>query len=583
MRMLNQRQKGPQTNRVATQIGLGALGATGLVALGSTQAWADPGDAIVQAASKGLQEYQIFKNVGTNLTGSKDVAQYIHGSGIGVTVVTPEQLGGASPSDVAKAIQGKTAHLYDTVLVVVDGDTDSFGSYSTSAQVQTLLNSTFTGPVADAGVFLNGKKGEFLAGYSGSGGKVPAGTDAANNLVLYKKAQDEAAAKAKQEAAAKAQNDPGKLIENTVSGLKQYQVYKMPGTNLTDGTTLAQKVSNTKIGITIVTPEQLGSRDPAVAAQTIHQTMGDARDVVILVVDGPESDTISVASNLPTVAEQMQAVWGTKPVPDAGWTLLSTSDQWLAPYNAYQAEEQAVRDAKLANGVATFGIVAGSVLGLVTLGVATKYLVDKGKARRKERRAQEAEERNSLPARMRKRFQGYSDDFIEQAVEFGKLAELHHSKLASTDRSLHTSMEEVVGHLEQLVDLLADQGLEQSQRNRLAIEYTDRLKKMNRILGPDFYMAMALRPKEWPNVSERIRMVKSALASLDREILANIRRVNEDRELDFRVALHSFLDPSEMEVAPEPLDLLKGVDQDVDDALAAESKTRKKGLFSRRT
>ena len=540
---------------------------------------------VTKTSVRGLQEYQVYKHSGASLTEGKAFAAYIRGTGIGVTVILPNQLKhNMNLNGLAQEILSEMGDRYDTIIVVQDGpDSDIVAYYSNKQKVRDafLHLNIFQKDVPDAGVFLNSNKASLLTAYVDAGG-APGATTIKQHVEEQKQqtqsttptieptaeSSDEATRKenerikqeeeeAKRQAAEEAKRkeevtqkakDPSRLIANSISGLETSQIYEQLDAQLSHKQLLVDKIAGTSIGITAITSEQLNNRKLDDVANAIQQNT-PKYDTIIVVLDGAE-DSIGVSSSLNGVAAKIRELLGAEPVSDAGWALLNVSNELVEVHQEelrmIQMNKERDDATKRNQSLLFFGGVAGAVLFAGALVLGGKKLL---KVYRKKKAEKEAA-KNTLQSQIRNRFASYSKDFQDAIVAFGMVGEEHANILGTyAGNNLASSIKKVRDNLELLADALERNHSDSGQRIKLEVQYADQLTKMARILGSDYYMHMVRRPHAWFDVDERIQLVKDALKALNEQVIENTHQLNENREFEFKVALHSFLNSDEIDTA----------------------------------
>lgn len=99
----------------------------------------------------------------------------------------------------------------------------------------------------------------------------------------------------------------------------------------------------------------------------------------------------------------------------------------------------------------------------------------------------------------------------------------------------------LLGHLSDLFER-AQQGPEQQQR-LLVSRYAATLAKLVSLLSEDYYGDLLRNPGYWSDPELRIAQVLGAIDAVDQEVVENVRRLSESRDIEFRVALESLTRP----------------------------------------
>lgn len=82
---------------------------------------------------------------------------------------------------------------------------------------------------------------------------------------------------------------------------------------------------------------------------------------------------------------------------------------------------------------------------------------------------------------------------------------------------------------------------EESQRATAAVEYGETLRKLTGALDRDYLLDILTHPDLWDDPAERVREVRTAVASFSAELVENIKQVNARRGLHFQVSLDGLI------------------------------------------
>lgn len=77
----------------------------------------------------------------------------------------------------------------------------------------------------------------------------------------------------------------------------------------------------------------------------------------------------------------------------------------------------------------------------------------------------------------------------------------------------------------------------ESELQTLSIKYTDSLDRLNRVVSEEYWGRIVKTPQDWSNPSERLNNIKEAIEIIEKDIINNIKRVNDDLSLDFDLDL----------------------------------------------
>jgi len=372
-----------------------------------------------------------------------------------------------------------------------------------------------------------------LLGYSALANKAEENSVSYSASTEYKQEKNKSDVKAKNVSAQKTDSN---IIEDSIVGLSDYTVFKQKGTSLSEGKTIAQKFSNTDIGITVIPESALKNKNVDEITQAIKDGVGDQYDTIIVVSDGKQ-DAFSVSSDQGEVEKEFNNILGQTPVDDAGWSLISNSDKLISSYDNVIHAEIDAQNAKFGKDMEAVGKVIGIIVLLGAGATTTVYIIRK---RNKSEKLREKKEKKTI----KKTFQNYSEGLINAVYDLNNMIKLHHSELDGS-KSLERKINEVYVNMNELARIIKTKDVSESRRISVEVEYTDRLNKLNSLLGTDYYMNISKNPSFWNKADKRTRRVEAAVDALNEQILENIRQINEDKEIDFVVALNVLLNDTE--------------------------------------
>lgn len=324
------------------------------------------------------------------------------------------------------------------------------------------------------------------------------------------------------------------IIRTSINGLVNYRVYKHKGANLSEGKTVSENFSETYVGITVIPEKSIAGRNIESIAKAVKDGVGSDYDTIIVISDG-DKDLFAVSSDseLKEIEKQFTKILGTSEVDDAGWTLVDKSSSLIQSYDDVKDQIKAEEDKKFTEGLMSFvkvvGIIILSIAFIVGLVVAIRKTIMSAKAQAKR-------EKDAI----RKSFEGYSSDFIDAIYAFKVTGEIHDHELTKSN-SLREKIDEVYGNIVSLNDAIDEGNISNSQKISVQVEYADRLDKMNSLLGEEYYVNIVQNPDYWTNSQMRKDRVVKALDALNEQIIENIQQVNDEREIDFTVALQVIL------------------------------------------
>lgn len=142
----------------------------------------------------------------------------------------------------------------------------------------------------------------------------------------------------------------------------------------------------------------------------------------------------------------------------------------------------------------------------------------------------------------KKVFKLVSDDEI-LSENFEKISEIYEQHVAMGSDKSALRIEKLMSNTLELLKRSKRMGAGQGEL--LKVKYADVLDKLVEVLGEDYYIDISNNKNLWSNPERRLRKVEEKLDEVNEDILNNIRRINANRDIDFRVALESLVDSRE--------------------------------------
>jgi hypothetical protein len=251
-----------------------------------------------------------------------------------------------------------------------------------------------------------------------------------------------------------------------------------------------------------------------IARQLLQET--DGYSTVIVVIDDRSSDYFGAASDKPADTLAIKSALNSANDGDGGAAVLKAlqSDDWRSSTSGGGSGS---------DGGPDLGPVLGVGAGLVGLAVvaAAGALVV-----RRLRRDGGTTAARDVPEELR-----------HVLARLDSLQTLHGSEF---DPAAAQRLSSIRANVRELFRRIRRTGTEQQVRIA-SIEYIDVLTKLERALGPDYYLDLIRSPRLWENPEARRTEVEEAVAATDDQLVANIRQVNASQDLEFKVALESLV------------------------------------------
>lgn len=319
------------------------------------------------------------------------------------------------------------------------------------------------------------------------------------------------------------------LVNVAVDGIGKYEVYKTTDSYLQYSKEIGDMTSSgTKI--VVVTKDQASGRSANVLARQIYTKANSSsiKGIIVVVNDKTGNDAIGgyspngglVKPILPDEIQNKDTI-----VEDAGQYFVNNT-VWVEYING---AIQSNKDAQHAHDTGNAMKIIGGIGGAVFLG-GTGYGIYAYRKRRKEALAKSVK---GLMAKSGK-------DLAETAEKLEEVYALH-EKLKPED-SLSDLILVLASNMNELNEAATQKGVMESQRQFIEIEYADRINKMIQLLDKDYYVDIVKNPNHWTDVIKRRVNVRKALERLNESVITTIQKLNDDREIDFKVAMRVLLD-----------------------------------------
>lgn len=461
---------------------------------------------VIGESVNGLNDYLIFKHDGTELSSGDIFAPQLRDSGLGVTVVTEEQLEGKDPAEVAQAIADNTETL-DTVILIVDGETDTFhvGS-SQNAITQNVSKVLPADAVDDAGYYLTTNSDELMLSYAESGGTVSFDVSELRSEMVSQSTE----------------------IQSAIDGLQSENVYVNADTELSNSSDLTETFNGTNVNVVTI-PSDYTTFSPNDIGEEILSDDNISERTVIVVSDGEDSDTIHVESHNSGLESEVANLWGGQDttVEDAGNVLQENASTIIETDDNYATNGE----------IAMY--VGGGIIGfaaLVTVVIMGARTINNALKNKKARRIAKEEKEKTYANMLRKKYSSVDEGFRQSMIDLEAMSIKHKNNMSDKD-SLTKDIKGLSRRLHDLMDVMEDNKVSDGKRRELEIGYADRLDKLNDLMGDKYYMDIVDNSDYWDEAKWRIHQVRDVIKGMDDKIVEQIKTVNRDHDIDVQVAL----------------------------------------------
>jgi hypothetical protein len=304
-------------------------------------------------------------------------------------------------------------------------------------------------------------------------------------------------------------------VGHAVTELSSSPVYVDPSASLSSANAIEGVAGEQDVAV-VALPELATQTFSAsnLASQLLART--DGYEVVIVVVDGT-NDYYGVAADKPAEATALATALNSSSNGDGGEAVLQTleSDNWRTSTSGGGSGGD-----DGGSGLGTVVGVGGGVVGLAVMAAFGALVV------RRLRTGGGAATARDVPEELR-----------HVLARLDSLQTLHGSEF---DPAAAQRLSSIRANVRELFRRIRRTGTEQQVRIA-SIEYIDVLTKLERALGPDYYLDLIRSPRLWENAAARRAEVEEAVAATDDQLVTNIRQVNASQDLEFKVALESLV------------------------------------------
>lgn len=326
---------------------------------------------------------------------------------------------------------------------------------------------------------------------------------------------------------------PAMAADALTSCIQSTTVCVADGASISDESAVAAALKD-KAHVAVVSNDDSNSLNPNQLATELAQSSGTKE--LILVVDMGSSDRFGVYSQSGKGDQILEALNGAGQA-DGGEAIVSSNVASI--YNT----SATTSDSGDGGG---FGLVAGIIITLAVLGsLGTAYFFY-----RASRRGRESALEASRPSRAAIAAQRSVELSEDLKAEIGKLSKTMERYQRSEEPKLREAgvlLQPVHDHIYELFGRIDKKNARQN-REIAQVRYLNILKKLNSTLSADYFEDMVRKPELWDESDQKIAGVLTALQSVDRQIIENIKQVNSSKEIEFKVAVDSLIGSDEIRV-----------------------------------
>lgn len=139
----------------------------------------------------------------------------------------------------------------------------------------------------------------------------------------------------------------------------------------------------------------------------------------------------------------------------------------------------------------------------------------------------------------------------ELRSEFEKLDKLYIT-YKQVENPLTQEMESILTNAQSLFERINSK-LDTQAGRLAAVNYTDTLRKLNKALGPEYYLDILQNPNLWDRSEQRIQAVENAVMATNAQLIKQIRQVNASQDIEYELSIDSLIDAAEIAENDEKL------------------------------
>lgn len=316
---------------------------------------------------------------------------------------------------------------------------------------------------------------------------------------------------------------PAAAADELTSCIQSSTVCFADGASISDSDAVAQALDG-KAHVAVVANDDSNSLNPNQLASQIAQNSGTSE--LILVVDMAK-DRFGVYSESGRTDEILAALNGTG-IADGGEAILA------ADIGSLYATPVANSNTGDGGGFPVLAVALPALAVIAVIGGAVGIL------KRRARKPQESENRPTAASLREQRSVEISEDLRKELNSLTATAD-RYGRASSRDlQEASRLIGTAVGHIYELFKRI-DKKKSKQNREVAQVRYLDTARKLNSTLSADYFEDIVRNPGLWDNASEKVAAVLSALESVDRQVIENIKQVNSSKALEFRVAVDSLI------------------------------------------
>jgi len=327
---------------------------------------------------------------------------------------------------------------------------------------------------------------------------------------------------------------PAMAADALTSCIQSTTVCVADGSSIDNESAVAAALKD-KAHVAVVSNDDSNSLNPNQLATQLAQSSGTKE--LILVVDMGSSDRFGVYSQSGQGDEILKALNGAGQ-SDGGEAIVSSDVASI--YST-----PAAGNGSDGGGLGVLGVLA--IIGAAVILTGAALVITIGtRDRRRDARAIEAS-KPSRAAIAAQRSVELSEELKSEIAKISKTMERYQRSEDSKLREAGFLLQPIHDHIYELFGRIDKKNARQN-REIAQVRYLNITKKLNSTLSADYFEDMVRKPELWDESDQKITGVLTALRSVDKQIIENIKQVNSSKEIEFRVAVDSLIGTEEIAV-----------------------------------
>jgi len=134
-------------------------------------------------------------------------------------------------------------------------------------------------------------------------------------------------------------------------------------------------------------------------------------------------------------------------------------------------------------------------------------------------------------------FKDHTGDFVEESENLNELIQKHY---ALGNNKVAAQLNAVMKETRELFQRIKEHGSD-SKMIETSVKYADIFKKLNIIFGEKVYLDVRKNPHYYDEPEKLIKDSENILKVVHKQVLENIKQVNKNGDLDFKVAMEALI------------------------------------------